>query len=177
MEYHQEYSDICSVEVNTFEREGIRALLNDIRTYNYENCTLVVKNIEDFGTQMSCCISSMEQFLKKRINIFIVDNTIHIYNMKKLVKLQMIIAHNEFKYNSIKGIYLAFSGSGSGLVYRGSFSTGFGLKLLLSKECANDNCLQIRRLDSMKIPWDYTSESTLSNEVEKCVDAYIKYND
>jgi hypothetical protein len=92
------------------------------------------------------------------------------------MNLFSIMSAIQYTYSWTDKVYLVFSNkTGEEIDYKGSFTSVAGLMILLVGNCANDNRLQIRPLRSMAESWNYHSDSTIGNEIQKCVDTFHGY--
>ena len=159
----EEYSDICDLKIKTEDRPGFKKLLHDLSTNN--DRMIVVNHLQVFGVNISSSIVKI--LLEKKIKIFIEEE-------KRCLSFNANLDRET--YSCTDKVYLVFANkTAEEIDYKGSFTSFAGLIIILVANCVNDNRLQIRPLRSMKEGWNYYSESTIGNEIQKCIDTFHKH--
>jgi hypothetical protein len=168
----KEYSDLCDLSIKTEDRPGFKQLMNDLDTEN--NSMIIVNHLQVFGVTLSSSLI-VTKLLEKKRKIFIVEEKRDLLSTGEM-NLFSIMSAIQYTYSWTDKVYLVFSNkTGEEIDYKGSFTSVAGLIILLVGNCANDNRLQIRPLRSMAESWNYHSDSTIGNEIQKCVDTFHGY--
>ena len=168
----KEYSDTCDLNIKAEDRPGFKQLMDDLDTES--NHMIVVNHLQVFGVTVSSSLI-VNRLLEKKIKIFIVEEKRSL-SLNTELTLNTSTVTIQYTYSCTDKVYLVFSNkTGEEIDYKGSFTSFAGLVILLVANCANDNRLQIRPLRSMKESWNYYSESTIGNEIQKCVDTFHKH--
>ncbi len=170
----KEYSDMCDLDIKTVDRPGFKRLMDDLEMEN--NHIVIVNHLHVFGVTIFHSLI-VDTLLQKNIKVFVVEEARRLSsNPSAELVLHHSLMTTQYMYSYIDRIYLVFSNkTGEEIDYKGSFTSFAGLVILLVGNCENDNRLQIRPLRSMKESWDYYSDSTIGNEIQKCIDTFHSY--